>query len=205
MTPTDATPACAFEACGHPAKTKGLCKTHYMQQWRGESLRPVKRLPPRGCDTPGCDGTDCQGHLPYAAEAHIDRQADGCWIWTAARNPGGYGITKRKKDGTSLAHRWVYELLAGPIPPGLHIDHLCKTKACVNPAHLEPITQAEHNRREPTPPRTHCPHGHPYNQTNTYHHKGKRYCKTCLNERSRTYQRKRRAALKHPIDHATTQ
>lgn len=66
-------------------------------------------------------------------------KANDCWLWTAALLKTGYG--RFKKDGkTKLAHRVSYELLVGPIPDGLTLDHLCRERRCVNPAHLEPVT-----------------------------------------------------------------
>ncbi len=72
--------------------------------------------------------------------------ASGCWLWTGVRTTEGYGQVWR--DGRMrMAHREVYELLRGPIDHGLVLDHLCRTPACVNPDHVEPVTQAENVQR----------------------------------------------------------
>lgn len=79
----------------------------------------------------------------------VDR-TDTCWLWTASKTRNGYGMFGVSIDGkvtTSPAHRWAYEMLVGPIPTGLQIDHLCRVRHCVNPAHLEPVTGTQNIRR----------------------------------------------------------
>jgi len=64
---------------------------------------------------------------------------DGCWLWTAATDRYGYGMIGR--DGrTTLAYHATYELYHGPIPPGARLTHVCRTRGCVRPDHLEPQT-----------------------------------------------------------------
>ncbi|MFF1880059.1 HNH endonuclease signature motif containing protein [Pseudarthrobacter sp. NPDC058196] len=124
--------------------------------------------------------------------AKVDREAsvDGCWLWTAALTPAGYGACGI--DGHQLAHRWSYEQSNGAIPNDLVIDHLCMVKNCVNPAHLEAVTQVENTRRAAQAgllgsagrAKTHCPRGHEYNDTNTYVSDGQgRRCLTCARGR----------------------
>jgi len=70
--------------------------------------------------------------------SHVDAAGD-CWVWTGSKDRAGYGRTWRS-TAPFPAHRVAYELLVGPIPAGLVIDHLCRNPACVNPDHLEPVT-----------------------------------------------------------------
>lgn len=79
----------------------------------------------------------------------VDKRADGCWHWTAALMPNGYGYFRVSTPRRRMvyAHRAAYELLVGPIPDGMVIDHLCRNKSCVNPEHLEVVTQGENVRR----------------------------------------------------------
>jgi hypothetical protein len=117
--------------------------------------------------------------------AKVDLDAPrGCWEWTALIHTAGYGNFRPHNQGPLLyAHRYAYELARGPIPAGLTIDHLCRNRACVNPAHLEPVTNRENIQRAAAL-KTHCPQGHPYDETNTYRHKGHgRECRTCVNAR----------------------
>lgn len=83
-----------------------------------------------------------------------------CWVWQRNVMSAGYGQgTPPGFAKNLLMHRVSYELHVGPIPDGLHIDHLCRVKTCVNPAHLEPVTCAENVRRA-LGTTTHCLHGH---------------------------------------------
>lgn len=76
---------------------------------------------------------------------------DACWLWTGKMDgKRQYGAFRYKRDGAvhyKIAHRLAYELLIGPIPEGLVIDHLCRNGRCVNPDHLEPVTNRVNLRR----------------------------------------------------------
>lgn len=109
----------------------------------------------------------------------------GCWIWTGATIPTGYGQV-RGAGMNHRAHRVAYELVIGPIPDGLELDHLCSNRGCVNPDHLEPVRHAENIRRgrggANSAARTHCPQSHPYDEANTYLYQGRRFCRACLGD-----------------------
>jgi hypothetical protein len=120
----------------------------------------------------------------------------GCWTWTGAKGATGYGVVTVNADvGAIVAHRAVYLLHRGPIPPGRELDHLCRNRSCVNPEHLEPVTHAENGRRglkgDLRPPVYECPAGHDYAITGIMNGQGYRICRECKAER----QRRRRAVL----------
>jgi hypothetical protein len=121
----------------------------------------------------------------------------GCVLWTGYRNSDGYG--RIGVSGRSRAvHRVVYELLAGPIPDGLDIDHLCRVRHCANVAHLEPVTRRVNTMRGETAAAANaakkgCPAGHEYSQDNTYFYRGRRYCRPCHRALTREANRLARA------------
>ncbi|HKY57619.1 MAG TPA: HNH endonuclease signature motif containing protein [Aeromicrobium sp.] len=118
-------------------------------------------------------------------KARFSVAASGCWEWNGYRDKGGYG--RFSLDGQSrLAHRVSYALFVGEIPEGLTLDHLCRNRCCVNPSHLEPVTQRINNIRGLGPTsvnahKTHCKRGHEFTPDNIYVHptNGGRVCRIC--------------------------
>lgn len=138
------------------------------------------------------------------------------WEWTGFTTPQGYGATSFKGRRGTLVHRAVYELLVGPIPDGMTLDHLCHTRdescpggdtcphrRCVNPACLEPVPNVVNAMRgrsawAENARKTHCPHGHEYSEANTLISNGRRYCRICQRRQgaaSRERARARRTAV----------
>jgi len=128
-------------------------------------------------------------------------KTDDCWLWTAGAISTGYGFFSPFVGKRILAHRWSYEQLVGPIPEGLVIDHLCRVRRCVNPAHLEPVTDAENRRRGASyglqnGMRTTCIHGHEFTPENTYYspsREGHRQCRECRRVRQLRYYHRNKA------------
>lgn len=116
---------------------------------------------------------------------------NGCVLWIGGDNGLGYG--RFWFNGrTVYAHRWAYEHAFGAIPDGLHLDHLCRTPSCVNPDHLEPVTQRQNNYRALVGPAgkgvevmyDYCVNGHQFTLENTSVIRGKRRCRACDRERA---------------------
>ena len=134
----------------------------------------------------------------------VDKGAgpDACWPWTGGTTAKGHGIAKCPPErlgggaGTT-AHRIAYMLLVGPIPDGMHLDHLCRNPPCCNPAHLEPVTHAENLRRgrQAQSERTECANGHAYDDANTAWYTkgpraGTRRCRACQRARENRWKGK---------------
>jgi len=190
---------CSVPGCGKKHLARDLCGAHYARLTQG-GLRPEKPLRIYGDD-----------------EARIwsffhKGAPDECWPWTGPIS-NGYPVLSLNGSNVRI-HRWVFERCVGPIPEGLTIDHtchnrdstcvggaLCQHRRCLNyEAHLEAVTLAENIRR--AGPKglgavnaavTHCPQGHPYDESNTKMYQGRRYCRACHNADARRHRAHQKA------------
>jgi hypothetical protein len=124
----------------------------------------------------------------------------GCWLWTGSYTGKGYGGFWTGERSVR-AHRFSYEAFVGPIPSGLTIDHVCRVRMCVNPAHLRAVTQFENTMIGSSIPainarKTHCKWGHEFTPENTRVSSTAegRVCLACKSERNIRYGRQWRRA-----------
>lgn len=128
-------------------------------------------------------------HLSTLLLAKIEVQPSGCWQWRGSTDLSGYG--RFRHLGEHYAHRVAYRYFVGTIPPGMEVDHVCRNRGCVNPAHLEAVT-AHVNRKRRNEIHTHCKNGHEFTQANTYTHRGARCCRQCNCIRQQSWRERQR-------------
>ena len=207
---------CEVVGCEREYHSRGFCNLHYRRKRRDGTLR---NRPPNDpvCSVAGCEREYRAGGLCNMHSQRIERTGTTdqprkitfeerfwakvnkhgpipeyrpdlgpCWMWTGGGTAKGYGAIGKNR----LAHRVAFELLRGPIPDGLELDHLCRVRNCVNSEHLEPVTHRENLRRgvasrhDPDQ----CPQGHPLAGGNLYTcPKGHRYCRICRRAGARAY------------------
>ena len=180
---------CTVALCGRSEIARGYCPGHY-QRWRKYGTAGA---------TPICDNHRYTLIQRWAAKVRLPDTSEGCWIWTAARQKGGYGSIGSGLGSTILAHRYAYQLFVGDVPDGMELDHLCRNTACVNPNHLEAVPHRVNMLRSEAPPghharKTHCKNGHPFDEANTYRRGVGRACRACVLAAQKAYQSRKRAA-----------
>lgn len=137
----------------------------------------------------------------FWSKVEPDPGLGSCWHWRGWKSYEGYGMCRLARNVTLRAHRVTYERIVGPVPNGLPLDHLCRQRDCVNPAHLEPVThrvnilRGESRSAQRARQKT-CSRGHPLIAENLYSEPGRthRICRICKNWRTRKYRELRREA-----------
>jgi hypothetical protein len=177
---------CTVDGCENSITPRGrYCSKHYWRlrkygdlNYQRPAVTPLERF-----------------HAAY----DVDPTSE-CWIWRGAKTQG-YGMFQIGQK-TYRAHRWGYQQLVGPVPDDLVMDHLCRTPACVNPSHLEPVTSRVNTidrgmgERAILHREQQCRRGHSVTGDNLYvppSHPTWRQCRECLRDRTRVNQRARRA------------
>lgn len=141
---------CSEEHCERPVRSRGICNAHYKHHSRHGIIEPLPRP------------TFEERLFSYINVSGV------CWEWEGTLASTGYGVIYRGSDNKLVrAHRAVYEALVGPIPKELVCDHLCRNIRCVNPDHIELVTQRENILRGYGPTannarKTHCDNGHEF-------------------------------------------
>jgi hypothetical protein len=171
-------PFCSIEGCGKPFKAKLFCQYHYNNlrnhgdpSWTPPT--PEERFWPR-----------------VNKNGPVFEDKGPCWIWMGKPTPSGYGQFNNyaysiyRTGGGGMPHRYSYYLAFGEVDEGSHIDHLCRNRICVNPAHLEAVSPKVNVLRGQSPcaknaRKTHCPNGHEYSDDNIISSVRGRSCKKC--------------------------
>jgi hypothetical protein len=163
--------SCSTDGCNGHHYAKGKCRPCYDRAKRASRPRKPRSTPEQRF---------------WAKVSPGD--PDECWLWRGSVNSEGYGRIRINRVHYA-AHRLAYELLVGPIPEGLHIDHLCRVRSCVNPSHMEPVpcrinvlrgvgVAAQNSRK------AFCPRGHVYDALWA---KNYRHCRRCQYQSSRRW------------------
>lgn len=182
--------ACSVDGCDQPVhiKSRGWCSAHY-QRWRKRGTTDPATRP--SAEERFWAQVDQHGPVPEYAP-HLGP----CWLWTGTLDCDGYSVFGT--DESRSAHRFAYLHFVGPIPDGLHLDHLCRVRACCRPSHLQVVTPGENSRRRMANNQyrdaTHCIHGHEFTAENTYiaPSTGQRVCRTCTRARQARWEARQR-------------
>ncbi len=169
-------PSCSAPGCERPMSCKGLCDPHYRRLQRtGRVGGPIRQR---------INGDPERRFWPKVNKSGpvstYRPDLGPCWLWTAeAQTANGYPQF-RMGARMVLAHRAAWGFCVGPPPEGLQLDHLCRVKRCVNPAHLEPVTNQENAARAGIHWRHEtCSQGHAMTDDNVRVNTNGRICRTC--------------------------
>lgn len=165
-----ATRSCTIPECDSPARTRGLCNSHYNGMLRSGEIDVLPRL-----------------SLAERFTRRLVTMPSGCIEWTGATNSNGYGHLGRggRREPKVMAHRLAWELARGPIPAGMHVCHSCDNPPCCNVEHLFLGTRSDNmsdmvsKGRSRGQKKTECPKGHPFDEANTRVYRGRRSCRKC--------------------------
>lgn len=162
---------CSIEDCGRPYWARAYCNKHYKNFHRHGNPRHHRMT------------------VDERFEKYV-RRSPNCWEWAGPKSMYGYARFGGKP--MLAAHRYAYEQVKGPIPEGLQIDHLCRNHGCVNPDHLEAVTNQVNSLRGVGPSaqnarKTHCKRGHEFSPANTHRYRGQRLCRLCGREKTRRW------------------
>lgn len=173
---------CSVTGCGRVHVAQGFCANHYARAVRRRIITTREHW---------ANHSDI-GRLLRRIQNVTDA---GCWEWSSVNKYGALYIQGRPTP----THRFSYEFFVGPIPEGFVIDHLCRNTHCINPLHLEPVTERENILRgvgacAVHAKKTHCPRGHPLSDENIYRYpNGRRECRVCARQYKRAYKARLRA------------
>ena len=166
---------CTVAECDRVVEGFGLCRTHYAR-YKRTGVVPTTPIRP---------ATDAERFWLKV------NKTDTCWLWTGATSSEGRYGTAICEKRQQPAHRVAYQLLVGPIPDGLDIDHLCRVTLCVRPGHLEPVDHRTNvlrgtSKQAQNAVKTHCKRGHEFTPENTRMRPLGRNCRQCDRDREKT-------------------